>query len=490
MIIHRTCCKAFFAILVFTCSAAEARAADSAAPKGKPNVLFIIADDLNCALGCCGNDVVKTPNVDRLAASGVRFERAYCNYPVCNPSRTSFLSGRYPETTGVLLQQTNPRAHLGQDFQFMPEYFRAQGYFTAGIGKVAHGSFADTIQWDVYAEPARGANHGEVTDTPRRPRGNRRAQPKRDRTDSDEPDVPFPWRATGNVDEEEPDGKLAAQVVELLERPKDKPFFIVAGFHKPHIPHTAPQEYFDMYPPETIPLPEEPAGHEKNIPPIARGKYLPDLTDLQRREIISHYYAATTFMDAQVGKVLEAMDRLKLWDNTIVIFVGDHGWHLGEHGGMWAKPSLMQEAAAAPLIVVAPGKQSKAVSPRLVEFVDIYPTLTELCGLATPPGLEGVSLAPLLDDPQQPWKKFVLTVVSARGGGLGRAARTEAHTYIEWPDGSEQLYDCTRDPKEFENLAEKPRYSSTIAELKQLLKAHESAAQSPEKVPRRKRRAS
>jgi uncharacterized sulfatase len=411
----------------------------------------------------------------------VRFERAYCNYPVCNPSRTSFLSGRYPETTGVLQQQTNPRTYLGEDFKFMPEYFRAQGYFTAGIGKVAHGSFSDTLRWDVYAEPAKGGELQDASDAPRRPRGGRRAQAKAQRKRSQESDLPFPWTASDNQDENESDGKVAAQVIKLLEQPKDKPFFIVAGFHKPHIPHIAPKKYFDQYPPATIQLLDEPPGHEKDIPRIARMKYLPDLTDSQRRQIISHYYAATTFMDAQVGTVLEALDRLKLRDDTIVIFLGDHGWHLGEHGGMWAKPSLMQEAAGAPLVVAAPGKKPDAVSPRLVEFVDIYPTLIELCGLPAPAGLEGRSFVPLLEDPQQSWKKSAVTVVSAPRRGLGRALRTETHTYIEWPDGSAQLYDYSRDPKEFTNLADKPRYSSTVAELKRLLAERSSAVSPPAK---------
>lgn len=430
----------------------------------KPNVLLIVSDDLNCQLGCYGNRVVQTPNIDRLAARGVRFERAYCNYPVCNASRTSFLSGRYPETTGVLGNGTQPRIRLGADFRFLPEYFHDQGYFTAGIGKIAHGTFIDSVKWDVVTDPVRGEEAEEGA----------AARPRRRRLAGAAPapdPLPFAWQATENRDEQEPDGVIATRVVKLLEEKREGPFFIAAGFHRPHVPHTAPKKYFDMYPPEKMPLPAEPPDHTREIPPIARpGKYFPDLTDAQKQAIISHYYAATTFMDAQVGRLLAAMDQLKLWDNTIVVFLGDHGWHHGEHGGFWAKVSAMNESARAPLIVAAPGKKAKAVSPRLVEFVDLYPTLVDLCGLRSPAGLQGTSFRPLLENPQRPGKSAVFTVVTRRGG-LGRAVRTEQYTYIEWPDGSAQLYDARRDPKEYDNLANDPPYAKTVAELKERLKA-------------------
>jgi iduronate 2-sulfatase len=437
----------------------------AAEPTKKMNVLFIVADDMNCQIGCYGNPVVQTPNIDKLAARGVRFDRSYCNYPVCNASRTSFLSGRYPDTTGVFGNGTEPRVKLGKDFQFMPEYFKANGYFTAGIGKIAHGGFPKSIKWDVFAEPQQGVD--EDNNPANRPRRVRRAAPG-DRTK--EVEVPFGWAATPNKDEEEPDGITARKIVKLMEQHKDGPFFLAAGFHKPHVPHTAPKKYFDMYPVEKMPLPIEPTDHAKAIPVIARApKYFPDLNDTQKRSIIQHYYAATTFMDAQVGLLLDAMDRLNLWDNTVVVFLGDHGWHHGEHGGFWAKMSTMEESARAPLMMVAPGHKSNAVSPRMVEFVDVYPTLTELCKLPAAKGVEGTSFAPLLDMPEKPWKKAVFTVVS-RKGGLGRCVRTEQFTYTEWPDGSTQLYDHTRDPHEFTNLAKDPAHTETVAGLKKVLK--------------------
>jgi uncharacterized sulfatase len=447
-------------------------------PAGKLNVLLIVSDDLNCSLGCYGDKVTKSPNIDRLASRGVRFDRAYCNYPVCNASRTSFLSGRRPETTRVLGNGTEPRTALGADFQFLPEYFRAQGYFTAGIGKIAHGGHADTIKWDVQEDRARGEADDE--DTAERPRAKgkkagagakarRAAKAAKAARQAASGDVPFAWQATDKDDAEEHDGYTARRVVKLLEEHRAGPFFIAAGFHKPHIPHTAPKKYFEMYEAAKMPLPQEPAGHEKYIPAIARNsKYNPNLTEEQDRAIIQHYHAATTYMDAQVGLLLDALDRLALWDNTVVVFLGDHGWHLGEHGGFWAKVSLMEESARAPFIIAAPGKKAGAVSTRLVEFVDLFPTLTDLCGLPLPQGLEGISLQPLLAEPARPWKKAIFTVVT-RPGGIGRAVRTETHTLLAWPDGSEQLYDAKQDPKEYDNLARDTRLKATADSLRQLL---------------------
>jgi uncharacterized sulfatase len=458
----------------------------------KLNVLFIVSDDLNCSLGCYGDKITLSPNIDRLAARGVRFDRAYCNYPVCNASRTSFLSGRRPDTTKVYGNGTNPRVSLGSDFKFMPEFFHDHGYFTASIGKISHPTFAGGVKWDVQSDAQRGQEEGDEERPAAKAKGKADAKAKLDadaklkrraakaaKAEAEAGaggDVPFGWQATGNEDAEEPDGITARRVVQLLEQHKDGPFFIAAGFHKPHVPHTAPKKYFDLYPADKMPLPQEPEGHAKYIPKIANpAKYYPDLKPEQERAIIQHYHAATTFMDAQVGLLLDTLDRLKLWDNTVVVFIGDHGWHLGEHGGFWAKVSLMEESARAPLIIFAPGKKSNAASSRLAEFVDVYPTITELCGLPTPAGVEGTSLAPLLDDPNRAWKKAAFTVVT-RPGGLGRAVRTETHTFILWPDGSEQLYDHTRDPKEYDNLALDTRVKETTNELRQLLKNGPPAA--------------
>lgn len=458
------------AILPFV-SPAAARAAD-AAPK-KLNVLFIVSDDLNTTvLGTYGQKAVKTPNIDRLASHGVRFDRAYCNYPVCNASRTSFLSGRFPEATKVLNNVTDPRIELGKDYQLLPEYFKAHGYFTAGIGKIAHGRYPGSVSWDVYTDPQRGGGGDDEDAGGKKGKARRNAKGNAAKRKAAAPDAdtPFAWQATDNDDADEPDGQTARRVAALIEEHKDQPFFIAAGFHKPHIPHTAPKKYFDLYPPDKIALPNEPADHIKQIPDAAQnGKYHPEFTDKQVRDTISHYFAATTFMDTQVGILLDTLDRLDLWKSTIVIFLGDHGWHLGEHGGYWAKVSLFEESARAPLIIAAPGLKANVASPRMAEFVDVYPTLTDLAGLPKQDSLQGVSLAPVLQDPERPWKKAIFTVVS-RQGSLGRAVRTEQFTYIEWPDGSTQLYDYSKDPKEYVNLSQDPTHAKTLAEMKQLLK--------------------
>ena len=334
---------------------APARSADGLQ---KLNVLFIVSDDLTTtALGAYGQQLCQTPNIDRLATLGVRFDRAYCNYPVCNPSRTSFLSGRYPESTTVLNNATDPRINLGKSYQFLPEYFKAHGYFTAGIGKVAHGGFADAVSWDVFADPQRpGEGQDDDNASGKAKRRNAGAGKngnnaggggKKRQAAADKDSSQFAWEATANEDAQEPDGQTARRIAALIEEHKGGPFFIAAGFHKPHVPHTAPKKYFDLYPPEKIPLLDEPAGHDKQIPPIAQNnKYAPETTAAQARATLSHYFAATTFMDTQVGLLLATLDRLDLWKSTIVIFIGDHGWHFGEHGGYWAKGSLFEESRA------------------------------------------------------------------------------------------------------------------------------------------------
>jgi iduronate 2-sulfatase len=314
----------------------------------KLNVLFIVSDDLNCSLGCYGDKITQSPNIDRLAARGVRFDRAYCNYPVCNASRTSFLSGRRPETTKVLGNGTEPRIALGPNFKFLPECFHDHGYFTASIGKISHPTFAGTVKWDVQSDAQRGQDEGDE-ETPaaktkaragnakakldEAAKAKRRAAKAAQAAAKAAPggDVPFGWQATDNDDAGEPDGITARRVVKLLEQHKDGPFFIAAGFHKPHVPHTAPKKYFDLYEAAKMPLPHEPEGHTKYIPEIARApKYFPDLNKDQDRAIIQHYHAATTFMDAQVGLLLDTLDRLKLWDSTVVVF------SLAIMAGIWA----------------------------------------------------------------------------------------------------------------------------------------------------------
>ena len=441
----------------------------------RPNVLMIACDDLSTRIGCWGHPVVKTPNIDRLAARGMRFDRAYCHYPLCNPSRTALLSGMRPDTTKVLGNGTPPRTTIGK-VTFLPELFGQNGYFTAKIGKVAHGTFEDAIRWDI-SEPATPGPNAK-----REPGGKRRGQ--KGKAVGEEGGIKLSWTHTDNKDEDEPDGHTARQIVELMEANLagkataggGKPFFLGAGFHKPHLPWVAPKKYFDMYPPEQMHLPETPANDRDDIPPIALTHTAGDetLTDLDRKKCISSYHACTTFLDAQIGVLLDALDRNKLWDNTVVVLWADHGWHLDEHLGLWRKMTLFEEACHVPLIIAAPGMKRNAVCRRLAEWTDIYPTLTQLCGLTNPPNLEGISLAPLLKDPVRPWKKAATTVVLHQGT-LGRSVRTERYRYTEWGGaGVAELYDHEPDPHEFTNLAFKnlagdPKLATVREEMQRYL---------------------
>ncbi len=430
------------------------------------NVLFIAVDDLNTRLGCFGDPVAKTPNIDRLAARAVRFERAYCQYPLCNPSRTSLLSGKRPDTTRVLDNRTPPRTYLG-DVVFLPEYFRKNGYFTARVGKIAHGLFEDAVTWDISESSAGRPAAGALREV----RRNAEKKQKKAAPDAPEGGVKLSWTMTDNADAAEPDGRTALRIIELMEQNKGRPFFLGAGFHKPHLPWVAPKKYFDMYPAEKIKLPDTPPNDRDDIPPIALTRTAGDdsMTERERRQAIAAYHAATTFMDAQVGLLLDALDRLKLWDNTVVVLFGDHGWHLNEHLGLWRKMTVFEESAHAPLMVAAPGLRGGRASPRFVEFVDIYPSLAELCGLPDPPGMEGLSFVPLLKDPQRAWKKAAFTVV-LHGKTLGRSVRTDRYRYTEWGDEKvAELYDHETDAYEFTNLAGQAKAARAQSDLKKLL---------------------
>ena len=282
-------------------------------------------------------------------------------------------------------------------------------------------------------------------------------------------------------------------IVRLMEQAAggDKPFFIAAGFTKPHLPWVAPKKYFDLYDPIKIQIPQAPAGDRKDIPPLALTRTISaeKFSDAQKREAIAAYHAATSFMDAQVGLLLDAMDRLRLWDNTVVVFWSDHGFHLGEHEGLWRKMTLFEESTRVPLLVYAPGKRAGVASPRLVELIDLYPTLTALAGLQAPQGLEGTSFVPLLSDPMRPWKRAAFTIV-ARGRGMGRTVRTDRYRYTEWDEGREgvELYDHQIDPREYTNLANDPKHGKTVAVLKQLLHQGWQAAAPPAGAARPPRR--
>jgi uncharacterized sulfatase len=403
----------------------------------KFNILFIVVDDLNISLGCYGNPAVKTPNIDRLAQGATLFQHAYCQYPLCNPSRTSFLSGRRPESTGVWNNITPPRTNL-KEAVFLPEYFRQAGYYSAVIGKVAHEDFESDLNLDLAEDVGQfysGADHKEDL--------------------GDEP-LGIPWLATNEADDQEPDGKIARRAVEVLEQNKNKLFFLGVGFKRPHRPYVAPKKYFDLYNASGTDEPPPGWSDERKIAWV-------------REHDVKHYYACVSFIDAQVGILMEALQRLDLMKKTIIVLLGDNGFHLGEHGGLWRKQTLWEEALHIPLIIAAPGQPAGRVSQQLVELVDLYPSLAQLCSLPVPEGMEGTSLLPLLKDPDRSWKKAAFSM-NARRGLFGVSVRTTDYHYIQYEFGEpSQLFDLRVDPHEERDVAGDFAYGGVVAEMKAIL---------------------
>jgi iduronate 2-sulfatase len=447
----------------------------SATKPSKPNVLFLIADDLNTALGCYGHPLVKSPNIDRLAARGVRFERAYCQFPLCCPSRASLLTGLRPDQTGVHDNGTFFRRNV-QNAVTLPQAFRRAGYFVARVGKLYH-----------YGVPGEIGTSGVMDDPPSwdqtvNPRG-------RDKDDEDKIfslqkgqfGGTLSWLAAEGTDEEQTDGIGAAEAIELLEKMKKRPqpFFLAVGFYRPHTPYVSPKKYFDLYPRDKLRLPPVPGKDSADIPAAAllsRKKEQDEMSDDLRRQAIQAYHAATTFMDAQLGKVVDALERLGLAENTVIVMTSDHGYHLGEHG-LWQKMSIFEESARVPLILIAPGmKAAGKTSPRLAELVDLCPTLCDLCGVPAPKDVAGRSLRAQLDDPTAPSKPAAITQVfrgaAKKGGGFtGYSLRTERYRYTEWDGGKRgaELYDHESDPQEYTNRAQDSKLAETVKELKALL---------------------
>jgi arylsulfatase A-like enzyme len=471
------------------------RAPQRNAPKKKLNVLFLIADDLRPELGAYGHPQVKTPNIDRLAARGTRFDRAYTQYPLCNPSRTSLLTGRYPTETGVMDNNKYFRA-AHPNWVTLPQHFKANGYTTLRTGKIFHGGIDDQPSWTEGGEPVDPAivNRGPNSQAARPAQPTQPAQRPRD---SDESEGEPPVRAAdegerrrANSDrivvlegdgETHGDYRTATRAINYLERHQDKPLFLAVGFVKPHSPPTAPRKLFDLYDPARVSLPVDfaprpapPAGFpDSSVPRRNADLFIGrDATPEQAREMTRAYWASTTFMDAQVGRVLDALERLGLRDNTVVVFWSDHGYHLGEKG-KWSKAySLFEVGTRVPLVIAVPGGRARATS-RNVELLDLYPTLAELCGLPRPQaGVRGRSLAPLLRNPRARWDNDAAYTVTVFQNKLGRAVRTARWRYAEWDEGraGAMLFDETRDPHELRNLAEDPAHAKTVQEMKRLLK--------------------
>ena len=431
------------------------------------NVLFIVVDDLRTELGCYGVNEIISPNIDRLAKKGVLCHNAYAQYPVCNPSRSSFLSGKRPDDIGIVTN-TVPFREILPNLVSLPQLFRQNGYFTAGIGKIFHLAeprngksvlFEDPLSWEYFYDGMRDASRLGRTGE-----GRNLTHGK----------IPWcNWLAAKGDDNDQPDGLNAAAAVRILEEHHDKPFFMGLGFHKPHDPFVAPQKYFDLYPVDQVQLVAEPADRSKQVPfAIPNHTDFAAFTDKERREFKRAYQACISFTDAQLGKIFDAMDRLKLWENTIVVLIGDHGYHLGEHE-WWNKVTVYERCAGAPMMLWVPGAKGMGEPTHaLIEFVDLYPTLIDYAGLKAPHLLSGESLRPVMDNPKLKGKKAAFTQVN-RGKAVGRSVRTERWRYTEWgPDGKDgiELYDHSKDTGEYHNLGENPEYAETCKALTKTLK--------------------
>lgn len=482
------------ALLLFLLSASLATAA---APKY--NVLHIVSDDLNCGLGCYGHPVVKSPNIDKLAARGVRFDKAYCQYPLCNPSRSSFMTGMRPDHTKVYENSTHFREAL-PDVVTMPQTFQKAGAWVARVGKLYHygvptqigtSGLDDPPSWMEFVNPI---GHDKAVE---------------DKIFSLTPGQ-FGGALSWFADEDpapQTDEKGAEAAIKLLEQHKDKPFYLAVGFYRPHTPYVAPKKFYDMYPVDQIPLATGPMKDQESVPPAAYMSYKKEqdqLDDKLRREARQGYFASTSFMDAQVGQVVDALDRLGLADKTIIVFHSDHGYHLGEHG-LWQKQSIWEGSTRVPLIICVPGSSQKGKTcPRTVELADLHATLADLCGIEAPK-TDGYSLRSLLDNTEGEWSHAAYSQVlrgqelgtnapkfkdqqknadaenpgkgkgkgkGKKGGFMGRTVRNEQWRYTEWGQDGEkgvQLYDMVNDPTEAKNLASDPAFADKVKEMKALL---------------------
>jgi iduronate 2-sulfatase len=452
-----------------------------AADAAKPNVLFIIVDDLTTTLSCYGRPEVRTPNMDALAASGVKFEHAYCQFALCSPTRASFLTGCYPETTKVFALNKSFRVAL-PSVVTMPELFQKAGYATGSIGKVFHGGGPIT-KLDVQIGAALNMDSEAFKE----------AKAANDPSDKTRPKTKGEgfnrtYAASSRPPTDFTDHKIASDAITTLDQFKDRPFFLAVGFIRPHSPYVAPKSFFDGIDKTKLTLPPfyREGGEDMKLMPKAALRpnnncfQYADATVDEARDAMQAYLAATSFVDTQVGRVLAKLKELHLDDNTIVVLTGDHGYQLGDHG-LWAKQTLFEGATHVPLIVVAPGVKP-GVCAGLVEQVDIYPTVAALAGLEAPATVQGRSMKALLDDPSAKGKQVVFSTMVAPKNIIGHSVRTDRFRYIEWDEGrgGVQLYDYETDPEELHNLADKPMQAERIARMKSRLAAHLKAVSAPE----------
>jgi iduronate 2-sulfatase len=466
-----------------------------AAQSARPNVLFFAVDDLRPEFGAYGRDYISSPNLDRIAKAGVTFNRAYCQQAVCSPTRSSLLTGTRPDTTKVYDLVTHFRTAL-PNVVTLPQHFKKHGYFVQGMGKIYHGGFDDAPSWSVPWESPRGAAYGRPENLALNqrqfaadPDGDAKAK-KKAKGAAKQPTRPGsrgPASEGADVpDDTFHDGKVADLAVNALRSVsrKSEPFFLAVGFIKPHLPFVAPKKYWDLYDPTKIELapnkfrpkdaPEyaiQSGGELRSYHGIPAGSIPDDLA----RQLKHGYYAAISYMDAQVGKVLDELDRLGLRENTIIVLWGDHGWKLGEHDA-WCKHTNCENDTNAPLLLAAPGLKQRGVrSNALVEFVDIYPTLAELAGLPLPSHLEGLSFKPVLDHPNRAWKTAAFSQYPRSSDGkalMGYSMRTDRHRFTAWVQRDDhmkveaiELYDHQTDPQENTNVAGAPANAALVAKL-------------------------
>jgi uncharacterized sulfatase len=432
----------------------------------KPNVLFIVADDLRDFGGVFTRQLVKTPNLDRLAARGVRFERAYAQYPVCNPSRTSFLTGLRCEETGIVGNQTFFRDKL-PDIVTLPQLLRQSGYTAHAFGKIFHTANTGEGQREAWLDVGKSRDKAEAV----APTAAKREGDVRNLTGGK-----LAWCEVGIMDgpeDEQPDAKTAAAAIRSMEElhAAGKPWMVAVGFHRPHDPFHSPRKYFDLYPREKLPLHVDPSDATPLVPMALSSPWVANFaafSDDDRRSFLQAYLAGVSFMDAQVGRLLDALDRLKLADNTIVVFLGDHGYHLGERG-WWNKSTLFDRSCRAPLLIAAPGVKGGQVCSAPVEFVDVYPTVADLCAVRAPHVLAGKSLRPVLEDATRGHKDAAFTLITRGPEKFGQSVRTARWRFTRWSDGAIELYDHAADPEEMHDVSKNPEHAAVIDAMKSQL---------------------
>ena len=488
--------KSFLRLMLCLAAVGLARAADSSPVR--PNILFIAVDDLRPEFGAYGASYVKSPNLDRIAKAGITFYRAYCQQAVCSPTRSSLMTGTRPDTTKVWDLETHFRAAL-PNVVTLGQHFKNHGYFVQGMGKIYHGSLDDAPTWSVPWQSSRGQAYGLPENLALNNRqsaapavaggsGKKSGKKKQEPTPRNSRGPAF--EGADVPDDTFTDGqnaKLAVATLGVMAK-QQQPFFLALGFSKPHLPFVAPKKYWDLYDPAKIQLapnkfrpkdaPDyaiQPGGELRNYHGIPEGSIPDDLA----RQLKHGYYAAISYMDAQLGLVLDELDRLDLAKNTIVVLWGDHGWKLGEHDA-WCKHSNAENDTNGALLLSVPGmKHAGAKATGLVEFVDIYPTLAELAGLPLPAHLEGLRFKPVLDHPTRPWKPAAFSQYprpgnSATGGIplMGYSMRTERYRFTVWLHRDDpgkvadiELYDHQTDPQENLNVAKSPAHRELLEQL-------------------------